>query len=32
MKFYRLSNLEEVKKDGWEIKAIIDLDKVISSL
>lgn len=31
MKFYRLSDLKEVKKEKWEIKAIIDLDKVISS-
>lgn len=31
MKFYRLSDLKEVKKDGWEIKAITDLEKIISS-
>ncbi len=31
MKLYRLSDLKEVKKDKWEIKAIIDLDKIISS-
>ena len=31
MKFYRLSDLKEVKKEGWEIKAITDLEKIISS-
>lgn len=31
MKFYRLSDLKEVEMDKWKIKAITDLEKIISS-